>query len=75
LASSIREPVIFRDFTDWAFTVACVPTGRKSGVCTSPWSVWNEPARARDPVAVFSIVKFRDIPVVPSFSAFAEVRG
>src|SRR5574344_1448823 len=29
-----------------AFTVPCVPTGMKAGVCTVPWAVWKTPARA-----------------------------
>src|SRR5262249_35146037 len=33
-------------------TAACVPTGMKSGVSTSPWSVVNRAARAREPLAV-----------------------
>jgi hypothetical protein len=60
LASNTRDPVIFRDSTDCALTVACVPTGMKTGVCTSPCDVLNVPARALDPAAVFSIVKFSD---------------
>ena len=34
-----------------AFTVACVPTGMKSGVCTSLCRVRKVAARAREPVA------------------------
>src|SRR5882757_6724754 len=28
------------------FTVACVPTGMKTGVSIVPWAVWRRPARA-----------------------------
>jgi len=41
-----------------AFTVACVPTGMKTGVGTSPWSVCKIPARARESLLVCVRVKF-----------------
>ena len=37
-----------------AFTVACVPTGMKTGVSTGPWAVWSTPARAAPSVAAMS---------------------
>ena len=47
-----------------AFTVACVPTGMKSGVCTSLCKVRKVAARARESLACASRRKFkRDVMV------------
>ena len=51
-ASRICEPASSSVRVSCAFTVACVPTGMKSGVCTSSCRVRNVAARAREPVAV-----------------------
>ena len=51
LASRICEPDSCRVSGNCAFTVACVPTGMKSGDFTTPCSVRNVAARAREPEA------------------------
>lgn len=50
----IRAPRLLRTSGLAAFTVACVPTGMKTGVCTAPRSVWNSPLRASPSVAWMS---------------------
>ena len=40
-------------------TVACVPTGAKAGMATSPWGVENTPARARERGSVLINVKLK----------------
>ena len=57
-ANRICEPESSSVSNVCALTVAWVPTGMNSGVFTSLCSVRNVPARARDPVAVASSLKF-----------------
>src|SRR3989338_7585372 len=55
----ICAPVCVRSSGDNAFTVACVPTGIKIGVWTTPCGVVKEPERALPLVAVR--VKEKDV--------------
>jgi hypothetical protein len=57
----ISAPSDFMSTASKDFTVAAVPTGMKTGVKTSPWSVWMTPARAAQSLASLISVKFRDI--------------
>jgi len=57
-ASRIWEPEASRVSNVWALTVAWVPTGMNKGVFTSLCRVRNVAARAREPVAVASSLKF-----------------
>ena len=57
LARRTCEPAATSDCGDCAFTVACVPTGMKTGVSTSPWSVRKVAARACEPLACASMRK------------------
>src|SRR3989441_3836171 len=54
LASTIWAPAVRRSSGPRAFTVACVPTGMKIGVSTTPCAVVSRPARAAPSVATTS---------------------
>ena len=48
----IRAPRRSTSSDDSAFTLACVPTGMKTGVSIGPWAVSSTAAARAPPVAV-----------------------
>jgi len=73
-ASSTCAPAASRSSTERPFTVAWVPTGMKSGVSTSPWSVSKRAALAREPLAVAITWKARRDMSVARLISQSDVR-
>ena len=57
----ISAPMLFRSSGESVLTVACVPTGMKTGVWTVPCDVVSSPLRAEDSVSFLINLKLNDI--------------
>lgn len=66
-----RPPISFTSSGVMVFTVACVPTGIKTGVSTLPWGVSSSPSLALDFESFSSSLKI--IAIMFLFLTFSQI--